>query len=250
MQYTRWVTMKHFFLLALLVVPVGCAADLALTPPMGWNSWNKFAEKVDDKAVRAMADAIVSNGMKDAGYVYVNIDDTWEAGRDAQGNIQSNEQVSRHEGAGRLRPQQGAEDRHLLFARAEDLRGLRGKLPTRGAGREDLGGLGHRLFEVRLVQRRESLQAFRHAGRLQEDGRRAEGDRPAHRLQPVPVRPAECLGVGRFGGRQSVAHHRRHRRQLEEHVDHRFRQADRATTSMPSPDTGTIRTCSKSATAA
>ena len=82
--------MKYFFLLALLVVPVGCAADLALTPPMGWNSWNKFAEKVDDKAVREMADAIVSNGMKDAGYVYVNIDDSWEAGRDAQGNIQTN----------------------------------------------------------------------------------------------------------------------------------------------------------------
>jgi len=43
---------------------------------MGWNSWNKFAEKVDDKTVREMADTIVSTGMKDAGYVYVNIDDT------------------------------------------------------------------------------------------------------------------------------------------------------------------------------
>jgi len=82
--------MKRFWLFALLLAPVCCAADLALTPPMGWNSWNKFAEKVDDKAVREMADAIVSTGMKDAGYVYVNIDDTWEAGRDAQGNIQTN----------------------------------------------------------------------------------------------------------------------------------------------------------------
>jgi alpha-galactosidase len=84
------VNMKRFFLLALLLAPVCYAADLALTPPMGWNSWNKFAEKVDDKAVREMADAMVSNGMKDAGYVYVNIDDSWEAGRDAQGNIQTN----------------------------------------------------------------------------------------------------------------------------------------------------------------
>ncbi len=66
------------------------AADLAPTPPMGWNSWNKFAEKVDDKSVREMADAMVSTGMKDAGYIYVNIDDTWEGQRDAQGNIQSN----------------------------------------------------------------------------------------------------------------------------------------------------------------
>ena len=63
---------------------------LARTPPMGWNSWNKFAEKVDDDAVRGMADAMVTSGMKDAGYIYVNIDDTWEAGRDAQGNITTN----------------------------------------------------------------------------------------------------------------------------------------------------------------
>jgi alpha-galactosidase len=63
---------------------------LAKTPPMGWNSWNKFAGRVDDAAVRGMADAMASNGMKEAGYRYINIDDTWEAGRDAQGNITTN----------------------------------------------------------------------------------------------------------------------------------------------------------------
>lgn len=63
---------------------------LARTPPMGWNSWNKFAGRVDDAAVRAMADAMVSSGMKDAGYQYINIDDTWEGSRDAQGNITTN----------------------------------------------------------------------------------------------------------------------------------------------------------------
>jgi alpha-galactosidase len=63
---------------------------LAPTPPMGWNSWNKFAEAVDDATVRAIADAMVSSGMKDAGYVYVNIDDTWQGSRGAQGNITSN----------------------------------------------------------------------------------------------------------------------------------------------------------------
>src|SRR5687767_8852756 len=63
---------------------------LAKTPPMGWNSWNKFRGRVDDKLVREIADAIVSSGMKDAGYIYVNIDDTWEGERDAQGNITSN----------------------------------------------------------------------------------------------------------------------------------------------------------------
>ena len=63
---------------------------LAKTPPMGWNSWNLFAGKVDDRTVRTIADAMVTSGMRDAGYVYVNIDDTWEGVRDAQGNIQSN----------------------------------------------------------------------------------------------------------------------------------------------------------------
>jgi len=64
---------------------------LVRTPPMGWNSWNKFAEHVDDAAVRGMADAMASNGMKAVGYTYINIDDTWEAGRDADGNITSNQ---------------------------------------------------------------------------------------------------------------------------------------------------------------
>jgi alpha-galactosidase len=63
---------------------------LARTPPMGWNSWNKFAGKIDDATVRSIADAMVASGMKQAGYVYVNIDDTWEGPRDAQGNITSN----------------------------------------------------------------------------------------------------------------------------------------------------------------
>ncbi|PYS74755.1 MAG: alpha-galactosidase [Acidobacteria bacterium] len=63
---------------------------LAKSPPMGWNSWNKFAGRIDDATVRGIADAISKNGMKEAGYVYINIDDTWEAGRDAQGNILTN----------------------------------------------------------------------------------------------------------------------------------------------------------------
>jgi len=63
---------------------------LARAPPMGWNSWNKFASRVDDSVIRETADAMVSSGMKDAGFLYINIDDTWEGERDAKGNIQSN----------------------------------------------------------------------------------------------------------------------------------------------------------------
>ena len=66
------------------------AAQAAQTPPMGWNSWNYFAEKVTDKDIRASADQIVSSGMRDAGYIYVNIDDTWEGERDASGVLHTN----------------------------------------------------------------------------------------------------------------------------------------------------------------
>jgi alpha-galactosidase len=60
---------------------------LALTPPMGWNSWNKFACNVNEATVRATADAMVSSGMRDAGYVYVVIDDCWHGPRDGDGFI-------------------------------------------------------------------------------------------------------------------------------------------------------------------
>ncbi len=66
------------------------ANGLALTPPMGWNSWNHFGDRIDDQIVRETADAMVKNGMAAAGYVYVNIDDCWEDGRDARGNITPN----------------------------------------------------------------------------------------------------------------------------------------------------------------
>jgi alpha-galactosidase len=64
---------------------------LALTPPMGWNSWNHFETDIDDATVRAIADAMVSSGMRDAGYVYVNIDDGWQGRRDESGRLQPNE---------------------------------------------------------------------------------------------------------------------------------------------------------------
>ena len=72
------------------LVPKAHSQAVAQTPPMGWNSWNYFAAKVDDKGVRAAADQIVASGMRDAGYIYVNIDDTWEGQRDASGLLHTN----------------------------------------------------------------------------------------------------------------------------------------------------------------
>ena len=80
-------------LMVAVVATVGMTAFnsvAVIAPPMGWNSWNHFADRVTDADVRAAADALVSSGMRDAGYVYINIDDTWEGKRDTQGNIHSN----------------------------------------------------------------------------------------------------------------------------------------------------------------
>jgi alpha-galactosidase len=80
--------------LPLALWPVRAAAQLrrlddglARTPPMGWNTWNKFACNVNEQLVREMADGIVSSGMRDAGYRYVVIDDCWQVSRDSAGTI-------------------------------------------------------------------------------------------------------------------------------------------------------------------
>ncbi|MGA9055701.1 MAG: glycoside hydrolase family 27 protein [Terriglobia bacterium] len=78
--------------LGLLGAPVFAQGNgLARTPPMGWNSWNHFACKVTEADVRSAADAIVSTGMKSAGYIYVNIDDCWQGARDEKGVLHPNE---------------------------------------------------------------------------------------------------------------------------------------------------------------
>jgi alpha-galactosidase len=60
---------------------------LARTPPMGWNSWNKYGCEIDEQLIRRQADALIASGMKQAGYRYLVIDDCWQVDRDASGNI-------------------------------------------------------------------------------------------------------------------------------------------------------------------
>jgi len=69
---------------------VAQSTDVAQTPPMGWNSWNFFAGRVTDQDIRHAADQMVATGMKDAGYIYINIDDTWQGERDASGVLHAN----------------------------------------------------------------------------------------------------------------------------------------------------------------
>ena len=68
------------------------AEGLALTPPMGWNSWNHYGCDIDETLIRRTADALVSSGLRDAGYVHVNLDDCWHGERDADGTIQPDPQ--------------------------------------------------------------------------------------------------------------------------------------------------------------
>jgi alpha-galactosidase len=86
--------MKKPIIILIAILTMGSAGTLAAqqgvlaaTPPMGWNSWNKFACKVNENVVRQAADAMVSSGMKDAGFQYIVIDDCWQTSRDKDGNI-------------------------------------------------------------------------------------------------------------------------------------------------------------------
>ena len=60
---------------------------LALTPPLGWNSWNYFGCNVSEELIRSVADAMATNGMEAAGYQFINMDDCWQSERDPNGVI-------------------------------------------------------------------------------------------------------------------------------------------------------------------
>lgn len=85
--------MKKFTSLLVSALAAGGFAqinDLVKTPPMGWNSWNVFHENINEKQIKEIADIMVSSGMRDAGYIYLNLDDNWmHTKRDAQGNLQA-----------------------------------------------------------------------------------------------------------------------------------------------------------------
>ncbi|WP_119081221.1 putative Ig domain-containing protein [Chitinophaga alhagiae] len=88
--YTVSITAKNKLGRSTSVLTIKIDSVLALTPPMGWNSWNTFEEKISDSLIRAIADAMVASGMRDLGYLYVNIDDLWQlADRDEEGNMQA-----------------------------------------------------------------------------------------------------------------------------------------------------------------
>ena len=151
-----------------------CGQDkgLASTPPMGWNSWNKFGCNVSEDLIRQMADAMVKSGMKDAGYQYVVIDDCWQVERDAERQHRSPIPSAFPPGSRRWRTtfirmglKFGIYSDAGTMTCAEASRQPGPRVPGRAAVRR----LGCRLPEVRLVQ-------HHHAGcpgRLRPDAQRA-----------------------------------------------------------------------------
>jgi alpha-galactosidase len=92
MPNTRVCRLIIILLIASTAIPATAIPNpndntVAQTPPMGWNSWNRFACDVSESLIKSIADAMVSSGLKDAGYEYVVIDDCWQVKRDAAGNI-------------------------------------------------------------------------------------------------------------------------------------------------------------------
>ena len=154
---------------------------LALTPPMGWNSWYTWYHTITDKKMRQAADQMVATGMADVGYMYVSIDDCWmmqspegyevrkvaaarpgrqSGGRQdsrAQWRVSDQCQLPRHAGDDRLHSRQRPASRHLHVAGAAHVPALRGKLSARATRRRAVRGVGIRLPEVRLVHLRRRL---------------------------------------------------------------------------------------------
>jgi len=91
-EYQVTVTAKNEVGESEKVLTIKTDSGLAMTPPLGWNSWNVWGLSVDQDKVKAAADAMVNSGLADHGWTYINIDDGWEAAeRAASGEIVANE---------------------------------------------------------------------------------------------------------------------------------------------------------------
>ena len=226
---------------------------------MGWNSWNYFAGKVTDKDIRDSADQIVASGMKDAGYIYVNIDDTWEGERDASGVLHTNSKFPDMKALA-----------DYVHSKGLKLGIYSSPGPKTCAGYE--GSLGHEEQDAQLyaswgidylkydlcsfipavmekqapndkaAQMRLMVAAYDKMGKaLKATGR------PIVYLA-LPVRLGHRLGVGARHRRQPVAHHRRHSGHAGK-ASTTSSASRKALHPTPAPAIGTIPTCSKSATA-
>ncbi len=210
---------------------------IALTPPLGWNSWNCFGNDVNDAKIRAAADAMVSSGLADHGWAYINIDDCWMVRPDSKDPALGG---TPRDASGAILTNKRFPDMGSLSASVHD-KGLKlgiysspGPLTCAGF----TGSYGYEAQDARQFAAwgidylkydwcsygghregpeppgtQEAVCNYAHGPGWRETG---------YRLQPLPVRHGKRVGVGSRGGRQSVADYGRHHRHVGEHVRHRF----------------------------
>lgn len=75
--------MGRRLIFCLIIICTVYALDngLGKTPPMGWNTWNKFACNINETLIMRTTELLISEGYRDAGYVYMNLDDCWASHR-------------------------------------------------------------------------------------------------------------------------------------------------------------------------
>ncbi|MEE8415325.1 MAG: alpha-galactosidase [Desulfobacterales bacterium] len=84
--------MKKSMLLLMVCISAAVSAQkfegIAQTPPMGWNTWNTFAGNINETLIKETVEVVIATGMRDAGYVYIVLDDCWlSKERDTEGNL-------------------------------------------------------------------------------------------------------------------------------------------------------------------
>ncbi len=188
---------------------------------MGWNSWNFFAGRVSDKDIRAAADQLVSTGMKDAGYVYVNIDDTWEGERDANGVLHTNSKFPDMKALADYVHSKGLKIGIYSSPGPKTCAGYEASYnhEEQDAKLYAEWGIDYLKYDAcsfiqQVMEKQapndkaEQMRMMRAAYAKMDQG--AEGHRAADCLLVLPVRHGRCLGVGTLSGRQPVADNRRY----------------------------------------
>ena len=185
---------------------VGGEHPLALTPPMGWNSWNVWGGNVDADKVRAAADAMVKSGLASHGFQYVNIDDCWQGKRDADGAIRGNDKFKDIKAMADYVHSKGLKLGIYSSPGPKTCAGFEGSFgheeqDAKTYGQWGVDYLKYDWCSCRSKDLREPYALMRgRAGQI----------RPRHHLQPLPVRHGRRVEVGQRRGRQLLAHHRRH----------------------------------------
>ncbi len=153
--------------------------------------------------------------MKDAGYIYVNIDDTWEGRRDANGNITTNKKFPDMKALADYVHSKGLKIGIYSSPGPKTCAGYEGSYGHEEQDAKTYAAWGIDYLKYDWCSARPNLQERRHASGVSEDGRRSAEDGASDCFQPVPVRRRKRVDVGRESWRKSVAHNRGHSRHME-----------------------------------